>query len=319
MLNLEDLGEQGFLGLLADWVVTRNPAVSTGIGDDALVLSNGIVVTSDSYEEGIHFSRHYFSAQDIGFKSAGATLSDLAAMGAEPICLLLNLFAPADLEIAFLEGIYQGIEAVVAPLNCEIAGGDTVASDKLILSLTAVGKALAPLLRSGARPGDLLYLSGFPGLSAVGQQALRKGLKGFKESRASHLRPRPRIALGLALVHKASACIDTSDGLSTDANHLAKASKVKLVIEYERLPRHPEVLSFAEGRGSDSLVLNGGEDYELLFTAPAELPDRIADLPIHRIGRIVGGKEGCVTGEGAFLEINGELKPLLPLGWDHFK
>jgi len=315
MSRLEDIGEQGFLDRLPEWLKTRNPRIKVGIGDDALVLADGTVVTSDSYVEGVHFSRRYFSPEDIGYKSAAATLSDLAGMGAEPLCLLVNLFAPSELEVDFAKKLYQGMEEVAGFLGAEIAGGDTVSSDRLILSLTAVGKALVPLLRSGASPGDLLYYSGFPGLSAVGQQALRKGVEGFEESKARHLRPQPRIALGLALQEKASACMDVSDGISTDAGRLAKASKVKLVVEHERLPRHPEVMDFAEQHGGywDSLVLNGGEDYELLFTAPAELPDRIAGLPIHRIGRIEKG------GEGAFLEIDGELKPLLPLGWDHFK
>ncbi len=321
MSRLEDIGEQGFLDRLPKWLKTRNPRVKIRIGDDALVLADGTVVTSDSYVEGVHFSRRYFSPEDIGYKSAAATLSDLAGMGAEPLCLLVNLFAPPRLELSYLKSLYQGMEEVAGPLGAEIAGGDTVSSDRLILSLTALGRSKNPLLRCGARPGDLLYYSGFPGLSAVGQQALRKGVEGFGESKARHLRPQPRIALGLALQEKVSACMDVSDGLSTDACRLAKASGVKLVVEHERLPRHPEILDFAEQYGGhwDSLALNGGEDYELLFTAPAELPDRIAELPIHRIGRIEEGEEGCVTGEGAFLEIGGELKPLLPRGWDHFK
>ncbi len=313
MSRLEDLGEQGFLDRLPEWLKTRNPRIKVGIGDDALVMSDGTVVTSDSYEEGVHFSKLYFSASDIGFKSAAATLSDLAAMGAEPICLLLNLFAPPRCEIDFLKRLYSGMEEVCGRLGVEIAGGDSVASDKLILSCTALGKTTDPLLRSGALAGDLLYLSGFPGLSRVGQQALWKGVEGFQESKARHLRPQPRIALGIALRGKVSACMDVSDGISTDAGRLAKASKVKLVVEHERLPRHPEILAFAEQYGGhwDSLALNGGEDYELLFTSSKELPDRIAGLPIHRIGRIE-------EGDGVLLEVNGELKPLLPKGWDHF-
>ncbi|MEA3311296.1 MAG: thiamine-phosphate kinase [candidate division WOR-3 bacterium] len=314
MSRLEDIGEQGFLDRLPEWLKTRNPRIKVGIGDDALVIADGTVVTSDSYVEDIHFSRLYFSPEDIGYKSAAATLSDLAGMGAEPLSLLVNLFAPPRCEIDFLKRLYSGMEEVCGRLGAEIAGGDTVSSDRLILSLTALGRSENPLLRCGARPGDLLYYSGFPGLSAVGQQALRKDLKGFRESKAKHLRPQPRIALGLALRGVATACIDTSDGLSTDAGHLAYSSRVKLIIEHERLPRHPEVLAFAEQYGGhwDSLALNRGEDYELLFTASHDLPDRIADLPIHRIGRIKEGK-------GAFLEIGGELKPLKPRGWDHFK
>ncbi|MEA3311650.1 MAG: thiamine-phosphate kinase, partial [candidate division WOR-3 bacterium] len=221
MSRLEDIGEQGFLDRLPKWLKTRNPRVKVGIGDDALVIADGTVVTSDSYVEGVHFSRLYFSASDIGFKAAAATLSDLAGMGAEPVCLLVNLFAPSGLEVDFAKKLYQGMEEVAGPLGAEIAGGDTVSLDRLILSLTAIGRSENPLLRCGARPGDLLYCSGFPGLSSVGQQALRKEAEGFRESKARHLRPQPRIALGLALRGVATACIDTSDGLSTDAGHLA--------------------------------------------------------------------------------------------------
>lgn len=315
MSRLEDLGEQGFLEQIAGWVRTKHKAVKVGLGDDALVLADGTVVTSDSYAESLHFSRLYFSPEDIGFKSAGATLSDLAAMGAEPVCLLVNLFAPGDLEVEFARRIYLGMEELTGPLGCEIAGGDTVASDKLILSCTALGKAVNPFLRSGAKPGDRLYISGFPGLSVVGQRVLclRTKVEGFEQARGRHLRPEPRIELGLALQGRVSACMDVSDGISSDAGRLAKASGVKLIIEHETLLPHPEVLRFIEQYGGhwDSLVLNGGEDFELLFTSSNELAQELAGLPIHRIGRIE-------EGEGAFLEIEGELKPLQPRGWDHF-
>jgi len=318
MSKLEDLGEDGFLERLSDWLKVKNPSVRVGIGDDALVLDAGIAVTSDSYEEEIHFSKLYFTADDIGYKVVGATLSDLAAMGAEPVCLLVNLVAPSYLELEFLRELYGGMEAAAGEVGCEIAGGDMVASEKLILCCAALGKVRKPLLRSGALPGDLLYCSGFPGLSAVGRRVLsgRTRIDGFEQAKRRQLRPEPRVRLGQALCGKASACMDVSDGLSTDAGRLARASAVKLIVEHERLPRHPEVVGFAEryGESWDSLVLNGGEDYELLFTADAstELPSEIASMPIHRIGRIE-------EGEGAFLEIQGERKPLLPKGWDHFR
>ncbi|MBN2378244.1 thiamine-phosphate kinase [candidate division WOR-3 bacterium] len=315
MLKLEDLGEIPFLERLTSWIKTRNPKVKIGIGDDALVLADGTVVTSDAYSEDIHFSQRYFNAEEIGYKAAGATLSDIAAMGAEPICLLVNLFAPRQLEVEFVQRIYTGIQELTDPLNVEIAGGDTVADKKLVLSCTALGYAKKPLLRSTAAPGEALYISGFPGLSEVGQVVLgiRRKMEGFDEAKARHMRPEPRIALGLELQGKASSCIDISDGLSTDAMEIAKASKVKLVIEHGLLPRHPEILAYAErfSYNWDTLVLNGGEDFELLFTSSRQLPHEMAGLPIHRIGRIEKGK-------GAYLEIEGKLKPLLSRGYDHF-
>ncbi len=317
MPTFKELGEQGFLDRVGQWTSIRNPRVITGIGDDALVLHNGIVVSSDSYANNLHFSTLYFSPEDIGYKSAGASISDLAAMGAEPICLLVNLFVPPDFDLTFLKRVYEGMEAVCAPLKCEIAGGDTVASDNLILSLTAIGEAKRPFLRSGAVPGDLLYLSGFPGLSTVGQRllAMRRKLDGFSDAIERHLRPEPRVDLGIKLRAKVSACMDVSDGISTDACRLARSSAVKLIVEHTLLPKHPDLISYIErfGENWDSLVLNGGEDYELLFTAKAstKLPSEMASLSIHRIGRIE-------KGHGAFLEINGELKPLHPRGWDHF-
>lgn len=315
MLSLEDFGEQGFLDKVAGWVKTRNPSVKVGIGDDAVVLSGGVVVSSDSYEESVHFSRIYFGPADIGFKSAGATISDLAGMGAEPVCLLVNLFASGDTQLDYVRKIYQGIEEACEPISCEIAGGDTVSSEKLILSCTALGRTRKPILRSGARPGDHLYVSGYPGLSVVGQRifCMRTRIKDYESAKQRHLRPAPRIQLGLELAGKVSGGLDCSDGISTDAGRLAQASAVQLVIEHQLLPRHPEVARFTSKYGGnwDSLVLNGGEDYELLFTSKQDYPDQLAGVPIHRIGRIE-------KGEGAFLEIDGELKPLQPRGWDHF-
>ncbi len=314
MLNLESLGEDGFLKDLPKWLLHTNRHVRVGIGDDALVLDNGIVVTSDSYEEGVHFSSGYFSPRDIGFKSAGATLSDLAAMGAEPICLLVNLFCSRDLGIDNLKSLYAGMEEVSSSVGAQIAGGDTVASEKLILSLTALGKAPNSLLRSGAKPGDSLYLSGFPGLSAVGHTALATASPGFPESKEKHLRPKPRVSLGIELRELASSAIDTSDGISTDAAHLAHSSGIKLIIEQELLPAHPEILLWANGHGTDlsSLMLNGGEDYELLFTSSAGIPSEIAGSRITRIGRIE-------EGEGVYLEIEKRTQPLPSKGYDHFK
>ncbi|MBD3285739.1 thiamine-phosphate kinase [candidate division WOR-3 bacterium] len=315
MLKLENLGEFGFLDKLSAWIKTRNPRVKVGIGDDALVLTDGTIVSSDAYTEDIHFSQRYFSPEEIGFKTAGATLSDLAAMGAEPVCLLVNLFAPPDIDVEFIRRIYAGVEELTGPLGAEIAGGDTVAAKKITLSYTALGFTDKPILRSTARPGHLLYVSGFPGLSAVGQLILGmlKKKEGFNEARQKHLRPEPRIGLGIRLRDTASACVDLSDGLSTDAVELSKASKVKLIIEYDRLPAHPEVASYTErfDQNWDSLVLNGGEDFELLFTSADELPSEITGMPVHRIGSIE-------EGEGAFLEIDEDLKPLLSKGYDHF-
>lgn len=314
MSNLESLGEDGFLKDLPSWLSYKNPHVTTGIGDDALVLDNGIVVTSDSYEEGIHFSSGYFSPYDIGFKSAGATLSDLAAMGAEPICLLVNLFCSRDLGIDNLKSLYAGMEEVSSGAGAQIAGGDTVASEKLILSLTALGKASTPLLRSSAKPGDSLYLSGFPGLSAVGHTALATASLGFPESKAKHLKPKPRVSLGIELRELASSAIDTSDGISTDAARLSHSSGIKLVIEQELLPVHPEILLWANEHGTDpfSLMLNGGEDYELLFTSSADVASEIAGSRITRIGRIE-------EGEGVYLEIEKKTQLLPSKGYDHFK
>lgn len=313
MSRLEDIGEEGFLKALPSWIKHKNLKVKTGIGDDALILENGYVVTSDAYEDGVHFSLNYFSHFDAGYKCAAATLSDIAAMGAEPICLLVNLFCSKALDISELKELYNGMEEVCADVGAQIAGGDTVASEKLILSLTAIGQSSKPLMRSGARAGDLIYLSGYPGLSAVGQHALSQGLEGFDEAKKKHLRPKPLIRLGLGISDYANSCIDTSDGLSTDATRLARMSKVKIIIESSLLPLHPEVKKFSLGTGSatDSLILNAGEDYELLFSSPRQLPDEIEDTLVHRIGI-------AEEGEGLFLEANGTLLPLPAKGYDHF-
>lgn len=283
-----------------------------GIGDDALLFRNGFVVSTDSFIEKIHFDRSYFSPFQIGYHCLAASLSDLAAMAAEPICTLISLNLSRTLSEQNVQQMYDGFAALSKTYAFDIAGGDIVASPYLGLTITVIGRARTPILRSGARPGQGLYVTNFLGLAEAGRCVLQGKLssKDYSGSIRKHLQPEPRIKEALLLKRYMRACIDTSDGLSSDAFHLAQESRVKVVFEVEHIPVHSEVGEFCNHTGRDPLqfILSSGEDFELLFTAK-QVP-KIRGMKIFRIG--------CVKkGNGLYLSERGKVKPFKPSGFEH--
>ena len=313
-----------------------NPAVTIGIGDDCAVLqippnrSGGrgqkkdTLVTTDFTLEGIHFRRDWHSAESVGHRCLARGLSDIAAMGGEPVAAFLSLALPRDLPQSWVGRFARSLISLAERYGASLAGGDTAESpngilaDIILVGSVPTGKGL---LRSGARPGDKIYVSGELGGSAAAVWELRKmtrkkpkrGLNPSDYQR--HFFPEPRIELGRILREKGlpSAMIDTSDGLSTDLAHICEESGVGAEIEAEAIPRasvgHPsrEVdLQFA---------LHGGEDYELLFTAPASkrIPLRIGGIPITQIGHITRGGKVVVRNRAG---VGYELEPR---GWEHFR
>lgn len=254
--------------------------IVVGIGDDAAVLPGGLVLASDMLVEGVHFDRARLDAFAIGRRAAGANLSDMAAMGADPICLVAALGIPDG-----VEGEAAELAAGIGSYGVDLVGGDLSRCGQLVVSIAALGRCERPVLRSGARPGDAVVVTG-----ALGAQAA-----------AGYVLPvTPRLAEGRALAHVATSMIDVSDGLATDARHLAGESEVGIVIELERLP-------LAAGVSDPRQAATGGEDYELLVT----LPDPgAAPVPVTVIGRVTGGR-GLVM-----LDAAGEAVELE--GWEHF-
>jgi thiamine-monophosphate kinase len=305
------------------------PRVRVGIGDDAAVLRPGPgadwVVTTDAFLENVHFLRKIHPAESAGYKALARATSDIAAMGARPRCFFLTVGLPDALSGKWLDGFLDGMSRAARRFGLVLAGGDTTRYPSFIASLTVMGetKLGRAILRSGARPGDLLCVSGALGEAELGLQLIQRRLhrqKRWADLLKKQFHPEPRLALGEWLVARrvASSMIDTSDGLSTDLGHLCEASGVGALVQSARLPvvRIPKDLRRL-GLDARDLALHGGEDYELLFTVPrksaARLPPRLGGLPITVIGEITRQKKIQVLDE------SGKLSPLLAGGWDPFR
>lgn len=293
--------------------------LKVGIGDDACVLLDGkTVFTTDAYAQGVHFDLGYMDYFDIGSRCACACLSDVVAMGAEPLVLLVSLCLAKETKFSKIKSLYQGMETVCRKLGCEIGGGDIIASDRLGLSLSALGRADKPLLRSGAHPGEFVYLTGYAGLAETGRILLaqkRKSLgtiSGVNEARARHLLPLPRIEVMRELKGQIGALIDTSDGLATDARHIATMSKVRIIIHPEKIPIHKSTVKLCQllDKNPFGFCLTAGEDYELLFTTKKRLPSRVANIPVGLIGRVEKGR-------GLYYEEKGAIRAINERGYDH--
>lgn len=288
-----------------------------GIGDDCAVLrptsnSSELVTTTDQLIENKHFIRESHPPGALGRKLLTRGLSDLAAMGAEPAWFLLSLglteWSKDEWLEQFLQEMFDSIERFDPDGELVLVGGDLSAAERFTAHITACGAAPAgsALTRAGASIGDLLYVSGRLGGSALGLSRIVEGnLDELDPATDRHLRPTPRLALGKAIREAGvSAAIDLSDGLSTDAGRLAAASRLQAWLDPERVPRFP-------GASADQ-ALHGGEEYELLFTASRaiELGETLAGEPIACIGEMRAG-EGVTAGlDGAALQ---------PLGFDHFR
>jgi thiamine-monophosphate kinase len=313
-MNNKNQGELALIKYIRDRFPKRRKEIVKGIGDDALVLRDGIIVSTDSFFEGVHFDMTYFSPFALGYHCMAASLSDLAAMAASPICALVSLNLSKHITKKEVGELYSGFEKITKQYKMDIAGGDIVASPAFGMTITVIGHAKRPLMRSGAQPGQALYMTNFLGLAEIGRRALRDKLpkREYPDAIEKHLYPEPRIFEAQTLRRYSTACIDTSDGLSTDAFHLAEESRVKIIISEEHIPIHPEVgkLCTIEKVDPVKFILSAGEDFELLFTAW-----RIPKLPkvkIFKIGTIEKGR-------GLYLSKRGGITRIEPSGYEHLK
>jgi thiamine-monophosphate kinase len=279
------LSKLGEFGLLAE--LERRGLVA-GLDAEGAVLADGVVVTQDTLVEDVHFRLDWTSLHDLGYKAAVVNLSDLAAMGADPEALLVSLALPPDTEEAAIAELYEGLNEPGVP----VAGGDTTRAASLVVTVTAVGRSERIPGRSGARPGDVLVVTGPLGGAAAGLYTLREGLAGFEELVERHRRPPLRLAEGRRLAAVAHALVDLSDGIGGDAARIAERSGCRIVLEPERIPREPR-----SAEVGDLPFWTMGEDYELLA---AVAPDDAASLGFPVVGR-------CEEGSG--------VEPELP-GWD---
>lgn len=316
----------------------------TGIGDDAAVLKQltgrETVVTTDLLVEGIDFRRETTQARLLGHKALAVSLSDIAAMGARPRWALLSLGIPQDVwDSDFVDEFYEGFFALADRYGVRLIGGDVSRTpEKIVIDSIVMGECTGgrSVLRSGAKPGDQLFVTGSLGGSAAGLRLSERGARFGKSDTQElehqdtrwithllfrHLRPEPRVGWGLVLGQErlASAMIDISDGLSSDLHHLSSASGVGATIESARLPIDSQVTELCGRRALDPLILalHGGEDFELLFTVPGEnlprLPAKVDGVSITRIGEITESSAGVRVAEST------RVWNLMPGGWEHFK
>ena len=303
--------------------------LSLGIGDDAALISGTpgyeIVLTCDWFLEGTHFWRDKHPADAIGWKCLARAVSDIAAMGAVPRCFLLSLVLPRELTSSWLHDFLGGLRRAATRFGCSLAGGDTTERREVLINVTVVGEVRRgrEVRRSGARPGDLIYISGRLGEAELGLRLLRQrkwGLNMREPRLRRHLYPEPRLELGRWLSEKrlASAMMDLSDGLSSDLRRLCEASTVGAVIRSDFLPTI-RVTKLDRKHGVDPilLALHGGDDYELLFTVPnnkgKRLPRSVGGVAITRIGEITRALDVLVA------DGDGRSRVLNPRGWDPFR
>jgi thiamine-monophosphate kinase len=270
-MRLSELGERGLLAEL------ERRGLATGIEHDAAELGDGLVVTQDALVEDVHFRLDWTSHRELGYRAAAVNLSDLAAAGAEPVALLVTLAAPDETELDDVLELYDGLNEP----RVWIAGGDTTSAPQLTLAVTAVGRSRRVPGRAGARPGDVVVVTG--PLGAAGAA--------FLEQR--HARPPLRLEEGRRLAEVAHALTDVSDGLAVDAGHVAARSGCRIELDLDAVPLAP---------GATLDDLGFGEDYELLAATPDALGFAV-------IGR-------CTEGEGVAIRLHGE--PVTLAGWEHF-
>ena len=300
----------------------RRAARNRLIGDDCAVLrppaGHELLVTTDFSLEGVHFRRDWHPAGSVGHRCLTRGLSDIAAMGGEPLAAFLSLALPADLPQRWADDFLKGLLTLAKKFDVPLAGGDTaqspngVLADIMIVGTVPKGKAV---LRSGARAGDCIYVTGSLGGSATTLALLESGKKLRERDHPAHFAPLPRIEVGRLLREKglASAMIDISDGLSVDLMHLCEESGVGATLDPRAIPC-AKIGRPLRQVGLD-FALHGGEDYELLFTArrSKRIPSRVAGVPITMIGLITRDRNILLAGP----ESRG--KELVPRGWEHFR
>ena len=305
------------------------PSLSLGIGDDAALFrpksGHELILTCDWFLEGTHFLRQKHPPDSIGWKCLARAVSDIAAMGGVPRCYLMSLALPSTHTGRWLDLFFGGLRRASRKFHCVLAGGDTTRRDQILINITVVGEVpiRQAILRSGAGPGDILYVSGNLGEAELGLRILQRSprlARSNKDLIKRHLYPEPRLTLGQWLLKKgfATAMLDLSDGLSSDLPRICAASSVGAQLQLASLPklRYPDTASRLR-LDPVELALHGGDDYELLFTVPARkanlLPQRFQGIPLTPIG-VITRKRAIL-----FQEKTGRLRPLRPGGWDPFR
>ncbi|HKG58907.1 MAG TPA: thiamine-phosphate kinase [Pyrinomonadaceae bacterium] len=327
--------EFDFINLLRQRVASSSQSIVTGIGDDAAVFRNNsgkeTVISTDLLVEDIDFRRTTTPPYLLGHKALAVSLSDLAAMGSRPLWSLISIGVPEDVwESDFIDRFYDGWLELANRYAVQLIGGDTSrTNERMVIDSIAIGECSAGMAvkRTGATPGDRIFVTGSLGAAAAGLRLIERGanlgdedLQKLDHVLLRQLRPEPRVGWGIVLGEEriASAMIDLSDGLSSDLNHLCAASNTGALIDASLLPIDERVVELCGRRALDplQLALHGGEDFELLFTVKPEnvarLPRRVDGVEIKRIGEVTEANAGVKISEGT------RIWDLKPGGWKHF-
>ncbi|MDH4163353.1 MAG: thiamine-phosphate kinase [Nitrospirota bacterium] len=331
-MRLDDIGEFGLIERIRRSFAAPSQRAPIGIGDDAAALcvspGHTLLATTDMLVEGVHFDLATTDLYSLGWKSAAVNLSDIAAMGGTPRFCMTALAIPRRITVERIAAFYRGLHAIARKHGVVLVGGDTCSSKRdLVISIAMLGEARRKKIvtRSGARPGDLVYVTGTLGDSGAGLELVRSSKSGNLRQKTDvrklierHLRPVPRVAWGRMLAESGSvsAMIDVSDGLSSDLGHLCEESGVGAEITGDRIPLSRS-LRRATGLRQNILdyALSGGEDYELLFTVPPRREKTIPGFGIDatNIGVVTKGRSL------RFIDDMGSVRLLQASGYDHFK
>ena len=335
----KSVGEIGEFGLIARLRAicgnASHPDVVLGIGDDTAVLAGTAarlqLATCDIQVQDVHFRLDWLSPRELGGRAIAVNQSDVAAMGGVPEHALVSLALPGEFPVASFDQLFEGMRDQMAAHGGSIVGGNLASTrGPLVIDVFMMGSAAEGrvLCRSGARPGDAIFVTGSLGASATGIAVLRRFGSGFPTEHGpavhAHRQPIPRVreAALLAETGAVTAMIDVSDGLAADLGHLCTASAVGAEIELARIPVAAQAAAGCAALGEDpeDMALHGGEDYELLFTvrpeAEAVVVAALRDLPtpLTRVGTVLPAEDGTVL-----VECDATRQPLLPRGWDHFR
>jgi thiamine-monophosphate kinase len=334
-MKFDEIGEFGFIERINFEMINRPEGVVQGIGDDAAVFEAPpgrlLVLTTDMLVEGVHFSRDTIAPHQLGRKCLAVNLSDVAAMGAEPLDAYVSLAVPSDTDVEYVERMYDGMREMARTYSVNLLGGDTTLSPgPLVASIAVTGRVPREevVFRKGAAPGQLVYVTCQLGDAAAGLDLIRRGVNWAPEEGGyllkAHLDPRPHLEEGRFLARNRfpSAMMDISDGVASDLGHICRLSGVGAVLYEEAIPLSDPLLRYATEFRLDltTLSLSMGEDYGLILTVPAERADELEmrfqghfGRPIWRIGSITSEPGLVLVGRG------GERVRLEPRGWDAFR
>ncbi len=331
-MNLKDIGEFGFIERIREGCLIRDKNVIKGIGDDCCVFKISgdlaVLLTTDMLVENVHFLLGAISPYELGRKSLAVNISDIAAMGGNPKEAVISIAIPDNVDLEFLDEVYEGMKSMAKEFDINLLGGDTTYSPQyLVINIALVGKAVEDeiLYRSGARADDVIFLTGAVGSSAAGLNLVLTGssFNGQKELLKAHHDPFPhvkegRIIAGMGIV---SSLIDVSDGVAADLGHICAESGLGAVIEEMSIPTTPNFQAYCKQMNHDSvhLSLHVGEDYVLLGTVPPGAAGQLDEAlksegcEFHPIGKMV-------LEPGLRLQrSDGSIEPIRVRGWDHFK